>query len=247
MRHQSPVLVFLLVVVLFTCVTANSGEPEELVAGLPSHEALQLGERMYRDGLLPSGEPMRAFVQRDIEVDGTMFSCESCHVRSGMGSIEGTVITLPTSGSWLYKPLQGAEMSPRSQERLPAHLDPPPFRPAYTDDSLARAIRRGKDPNDRVLDYVMPRYLVGGTDLDILVYYLKHLSAEFSPGVDDSTIRFATVVGPGVSDVAEVSGLRPATGRYLSQRTAGACRYRGVDAPGSPTGCCGPGPPPPGP
>jgi len=175
-------------------------EEKSPIEGLTRAEALELGERMYRDGILPSGEPMRAYVQQDIEVEGTMFSCESCHVRSGMGSIEGTVITLPTCESWLYKPLQGAEMKAESQARVPSLFDPPPFRPAYTDVSLARAIRRGKDPNDRVLNYVMPRYLVGGTDLDILVYYLKNLSAQWSPGVDDTTIRFATVVGDGVSE-----------------------------------------------
>jgi hypothetical protein len=179
------------------------------IEGLTKSEALALGERMYREGLLPSGEPIRAFVQKDIEVEGTMFSCQSCHLRSGMGSTEGTVITQPTCGSWLYKPFQGAEMSPRSQARLPARLDPPPVRPAYTDESLARAIRRGKDPNDRVLDYVMPRYLVGGADLDILVYYLKNLSSEFSPGVDDTTIRFATVIGPNISQVDRQAMLGP--------------------------------------
>jgi hypothetical protein len=188
---------------------ATAGDEASPFEGLTRKEALELGERMYREGLLPSGEPMRAFVQQDIEVDGTMFSCQSCHLRSGMGSTEGTVITYPTCGSWLYKPLQGAEMSARSQSRLPAHLDPPPFRPAYTDESLARVIRRGKDPNDRVVDYVMPRYLVGGTDLDILVYYLKNLSATSSPGVDDTTIRFATVIGPGVDEVDRLAMLGP--------------------------------------
>jgi len=176
-------------------------EEKSPIEGLTRAEVLELGERMYRDGLLRNGEPMLAYVQQDIEVEGTMFSCQSCHLRSGMGSTEGTVITYPTCGSWLYKPLQGAEMKAESQARVPSRLDPPPFRPAYTDESLARVIRRGKDPNDRVLDYVMPRYLVGGTDLDILVYYLKNLSAEWSPGVDETTIKFATVIGPDVSEV----------------------------------------------
>ena len=192
-------MVLLLGAMVVVSIGTAAEEEKSPIEGLTRAEVLELGERMYRDGLLPNGEPIRAFVQQDIEVEGTMFSCESCHVRSGMGSIEGTVITLPTSGSWLYKPLVGAEMSPRSEERLPAWLSPPPFRPAYTDVSLARVIRRGKDPNDRVLNYVMPRYLVGGTDLDILVYYLKNLSSQHSPGVDDTTIRFATVVGPDVS------------------------------------------------
>ena len=201
----------ILLVLTAAAISIGSAAEEEKspIEGLTRAEALELGERMYREGILPSGEPMRAFVQQDIEVDGTMFSCQSCHVRSGMGSTEGTVITYPTCGSWLYKPLQGAEMKPESQARVPARLDPPPFRPAYTDESLARAIRRGKDPNDRVLNYVMPRYLVGGTDLDILVYYLKNLSATFSPGVDDTTIRFATVIGPDVDEVDRQAMLGP--------------------------------------
>jgi hypothetical protein len=178
-----------------------SAQNEKTVAGLPTSEALRLGERMYRQGLLPSGEPMVAVVQKDVRVDGTMFSCASCHVRSGMGSLEGTVITLPTAGSWLYKPLVGAEMSPRSQERVPARLDPPPFRIAYDDETLARAIRVGRDPNDRVLSYVMPRYLLNNDDTEILIYYLKNLSVEWSPGVDDTTLKFATVVSDGVSEL----------------------------------------------
>ena len=178
--------------------TAVVADDEEAVQGLTHAEAMALGERMYRDGILPSGEAMRAFVQGDIEVDGSMFSCESCHLRSGMGSIEGTVITLPTCGTWLYKPLVGAEMNPVSQSRVPDRLDPPPFREAYTDRTVARAIWLGKDPNGRELSRVMPRYRMDTSDMDILVYYLKHLSAEWSPGVDDTTIRFATVVAGDV-------------------------------------------------
>jgi hypothetical protein len=179
---------------------AAGADGSQAVAGLTREEALELGERMYREGILPSGEPMRAVVQGDVEVDGTMFSCSSCHLRSGMGSIEGTVITLPTCGSWLYKPLVGAEMNPVSQSRVPKRLDPPPFREAYTDQGVARALWRGKDANGRDLDWAMPRYRMDTRDMDILVYYLKNLSAELSPGVDAETLHFATVVTDEVSD-----------------------------------------------
>jgi hypothetical protein len=194
--------IFSVVVALaIMCATAAPvlGGGKEKVAGLSPEEALRLGERMYREGILPSGEPMMALVSEDIEIEGTMFSCESCHLRSGRGSLEGTVITLPTCGSWLYKPLVGREMRPLSESRLPDRLNPPPFREAYTDQLVARAIWAGKDPNDRELSWVMPRYKLSTRDMEILVYYLKHLSAEFSPGVDDTTLRFATVVSRDVS------------------------------------------------
>jgi hypothetical protein len=198
-RDSRASITLLAIVALCLCAVPAAAQQDDTVAGLPASEALRLGEQMYRHGLLPSGKPMRAVVQEDVEVDSTMFSCDSCHVRSGMGSREGTVITLPTSGSWLYKPLVGVEMSPQSQERVPKRLDPPPFRAAYTDATLARAIRLGKDPNGRVLDYVMPRYPLDSRDMEILIYYLKNLSAKWSPGVDDTTIKFATVVSLDVS------------------------------------------------
>ncbi len=198
-RQPSNAIVFSLVLLCAAAGPALAGEQQEEVAGIPAEEALRLGERMYREGILPSGEPMMALVSEDIEIEGTMFSCESCHLRSGRGSLEGTVITLPTCASWLYKPLVGREMRPLSEARLPDRLNPPPFRKAYTDKLVARAIWVGKDPDGREFNWVMPRYKLSTRDMEILVYYLKNLSAEFSPGVDDTTLRFATVVSHDVS------------------------------------------------
>ncbi len=170
------------------------------VAGLPAEEALRLGERMYRQGVLPSGEPMIAVVQRDIEVEGTMFSCESCHLRSGLGSVEGKIITLPTNATELFKPFTSA-----AEEAIPAWgTMPQPIqwkihRPAYTDETLAMAIWAGVDPNGREFNWTMPRYHLEDRDMEILVYYLRHLSAAPSPGVTASAIRFATVVAGNVA------------------------------------------------
>ncbi len=180
------------------------------IAGVSHDEALRLGEQMYRRGLLPSGEPMTAVVQWDIEVDGSMFSCESCHLRSGVGSIEGQVITLPTNATELYKPFSKAaeEVLPSWQE-VPKPIQTKILRPAYTDDTLAAVLWNGIDPSGRELSWTMPRYELSEADMALLVYYLKHLNAEFSPGVTENTLHFAAVIAPGVSAADREAFLAP--------------------------------------
>jgi hypothetical protein len=190
---------FLSLISIVTLFPVAISAEEEATSAVPvaSHDA---GWRMYHEGINPDGEPMRATVQGDIPVEGTMFTCVSCHLRSGLGSLEGTVITLPTNWGYLKRPLVGADMSDSARERLPKPLKRGEFRPAYDDESLARAIRMGKDPNGRVFNLVMPRYALDTNEMDVLIGYLKRLSAEYSTGVTDSTIHFASIVTDGVSE-----------------------------------------------
>jgi len=185
-------------ILVFACVLGIvliQSEIPETIAGYERDEALKLGERMYRQGLLPSGKSMTAIVQGDIPVDGRMFSCISCHVRGGLGSTEGTVITLPTNGAYLFQPLaRGQEVLKLSEEQQPRQLRSTMRRSAYTEDTLAGAIRFGFDPDGRELNPVMPRYELDDDDMAVLVFYLKNLSSRPSPGVDDTTIHFATVI-----------------------------------------------------
>jgi len=165
---------------------------------------------MYRQGTLPSGEPMKALVQGDIPVDGTMFTCASCHLRSGKGSLEGQVLTFPIDGVTLYKPLSYAgSISKSAQKKFALWIKSGDFRPAYTDASLAMAIRGGVDPNGRALNNVMPRYPLDDRDMEILVFYLKNLSGETSPGVTDTTIHFATVIAEDVSKADREAMMAP--------------------------------------
>ncbi|NVN93405.1 MAG: ABC transporter substrate-binding protein, partial [Desulfuromonadales bacterium] len=172
---------------------------------LPSPAEIQrLGERMYRDGLFPSGEPVTAIINGDVKVPGTAFSCVGCHLRSGIGSMEGLVLTPPTNGAKLYKPYyQYPPMLPPDPDQpkknmMDASFPKPIYRPAYTDETLAKALTDGIDPVGRPLNAVMPRYSIEDRDMAILIAYLKTLSAEVSPGVDAKTIRFATVIAGNV-------------------------------------------------
>ena len=117
------------------------------VAGLPADKALALGERMYRLGILPSGESMPSVVNGDVPVEGTAFSCSSCHLRGGLGSWEGGIVTLPTNGARLAIPRYWKFPNLSPEERRELKLQNPAARPAYTDETLAHLLRTGRDPS----------------------------------------------------------------------------------------------------
>jgi hypothetical protein len=202
------------------------------VAGQPPARALALGERIYRDGLLPSGEPVQAVVQGDIPVDGTMFTCANCHLRSGIGATEGTVLTLPTNGARLLRPLKrGVEYDAKRQARLASWFESGYSRPAYTDETLARVLRGGVDPSGRRLSGTMPRYSLRDDEMALLVNYLRNLSAAPAPGVTESTITVATVVAddaPAADRRAMLEALRAYVGSHNAQ-TRRQLKRAGID------------------
>jgi cytochrome oxidase Cu insertion factor (SCO1/SenC/PrrC family) len=165
----------------------------------------ELGKRIYREGLLPSGKPVRAVVQGDITVEGTQLNCANCHRRSGFGSSEGTALVPPITGAFLFggRELQRTELFRKLfQEVQPnpqrASLRGPRVRPAYTDETLISALREGKDPWGRELHPLMPRYDLSPTDAAHLIAYLRSIDNAPAPGVTRSAIHFATVVTEGV-------------------------------------------------
>ena len=187
--------------------TAGDQSP---VAGFTHTEAMRLGERMYREGILPNGEAMQAVVVGDIAMDGRMFTCVNCHQRSGQGSVEGPIITWPTGANNLFIPRRRtgawnpdkARQGPGAVERwsLPSQFQAADARPAYTDETLAHMFRTGVDSAEYQIMDIMPRYKLGDDDMAVLIHYLKNLSAKHDPGVDDKTIRFATVITEGVTE-----------------------------------------------
>jgi mono/diheme cytochrome c family protein len=154
-----------------------------------SQDTFRQGERIYREAILPSGEPLRASFKGSPAVPGLTFACIGCHLRSGLGALDEGVRTPAINGSKLFRPLpatfKGNELNMDIVE---------PLRPAYTEESLIKAIRTGTSANGSILNEGMPRYSISDNDARILVAYLKALSSQFSPGVGKKDFRFATVI-----------------------------------------------------
>lgn len=185
------------------------GENLKIPLGLTHDETIKLGERIYREGILSSGESAVAIVQNDITVEGPMLTCAHCHLKSGLGGYEGKVYTPSINAERLFKPrLLGPERKLMPVEKLPKWFKYGMARPAYNDESLMKAIKYGEDSMGRILSPTMPRYILDDKDMSILIYYLRHLNANQSPGVDDYYIKFATVITEEVPDDLKESMLQ---------------------------------------
>lgn len=194
------------------------------------------GRAVYRDGKVASGGALRGILEGDVEVRGAAASCARCHRPSGFGSNEGTSIVPAITGPSLFRPRQarradlirGLYQAP-IPEAAQAAARTPRDRPAYTDRSLAEALRRGIDPTGRVLDPLMPRYELGDDDMRSLIAYMRTLSAEREPGVDDRNLHLATVVSAGV-DPARRRALLSVVEAFVRARNLDIRRTR--DRPG---------------
>jgi len=187
------------VLVLLSAAVAQAGMLPP--ADLSQAEIIRLGELMYRNGILPSGKVMDTYSPAKVEADSTAFTCSSCHLRAGLGSVEGVVVTPPATGDKLYKPNRQWPLPDDISGRAGRsdYSKTAAQRPAYDRVSLANALRNGTDPAGRKLNDVMPRYPLSDRDMAILIGYLEALSAEPSPGAGNSEIRFATIITDDVS------------------------------------------------
>ena len=152
------------------------------------------GQRIYREGIGVSGEPLKAMGAAQAVLSGNAVACAACHRRSGYGASEGPFTIRPITAPALFKEQTQVVTSPRIKAQLGTRLRAP-----YTEASLAKAIRGGEDAGGQPLSLVMPRYAMGEADLKAISAYLATLSSEPSPGVDDEDMHFATVIQPGVS------------------------------------------------
>lgn len=208
-----------------------TGKLEDVLAAQKAFDAYQ-GNKMRHEPVmygrfggnwirfhgLISGEEAAAEIRR--ELARPYATCASCHRKSGMGSSEGGVYVPAITGEALFSeagPAQAILYPKLFQEAPPgeawARLRDPRVRPAYTVESLAAAIRSGRDPAGRELSPVMPRAAMTGREVRTLAAHLRTLGST-APGVTADAIRFATVITPD-SDPAEASALTETIRAYM--------------------------------
>lgn len=156
---------------------------------------LELGRRIYNEGVLPSGAPLTGMRSGSPSLSGAAAACVNCHRRSGMGQVEGDILVPPIAGNFLFAASgvkQVATMDPRVSKLFNQAHDP------YNDATLTNAIHNGINNHGREMSVVMPHFNLSEPELKVLTAYLKQLSAQWSPGVTQSSIRFATVITPDV-------------------------------------------------
>lgn len=191
----SPALVLLPLLALALPTEATQGSSRE------QRGQVEAGRRLYMEGLRPSGQPLRATLQGDIQMEGVQFRCRSCHQGSGFGSNEAAGVVFPITAAALYQPRRwrrGDNIRKLYQEVQPrayaGRLRDPRARSAYTDETLARALREGLDADGHSMDPMMPRYELDDDEMAALIAYIKTIEPSGAPGVDQEELHLATVI-----------------------------------------------------
>lgn len=198
------------------------------------------GQRIYRDGILPSGRALEGIAQAAQTRTGADAACIACHRRSGYGSSEGRIEIRSITGPSLFgtqapRPMDvdgapAASAADRSGALRDARASARDNRlalfagrrqrPAYDAATLAAAIRTGVDVTGRKLDAGMPRYALADDELEALAAYLRTLSAHSSPGVTGEAVHFATVILPD-ADPDRSRAMLEVMRAYFDDRNAG--------------------------
>jgi hypothetical protein len=176
----------------------------------------EIGESIYRRGVVASDAPLRGTRQVGSPgLAGADAACINCHRRSGLGSREGTLTIPPVTGEYLFRARGTAAQEPM----LHGYGNTLGHRDAYTDATLARAIREGLDSGGRPLNPLMPRFALDDASMDALIGYLKKLGTRPMRGVTATVLHFATVVTPD-ADPAKRQGMLDVLKAYLIEKNS---------------------------
>ncbi len=189
-----------------------------LIAGLiaPTAHAqtgstANVGEGIYRHGVLGSGMPVEAAREAGKPMKGLDAACINCHRRSGLGAKEGYTTVPPVAGRYLFN--QREDLDLPFVESMRTNRNP------YTDETLARAIREGISSDGKQLSYLMPRFQLNDADMAELISYLKHLDQRKLPGVTDTVLHFATIITPD-ADPVKRKGMLAVIEQYFADKNA---------------------------
>jgi hypothetical protein len=185
------------------------------VAG--SAPAAWTGKDLYLGGVLPGGQSLHGTREANAVVEGATGACVNCHKRSGLGSAEGRVIIPPIAGPYLFRP-PGQRIDDTA---VPFVGESGARQQAYSELTLARAIRDGIGADGRTLSYLMPRYRIGDTAMKALIGYLKDMMPRHVPGVSDTVLHFATIVTPDADPTAR-QGMLDVLENYFQEKNAAA-------------------------
>ncbi len=89
-------------------------------AGTTDGDPLAIGQRIYREGILPTGEALRGVGQAGVTLTGKDAACATCHRRSGYGSSEGPIEVRAITGQALF----GERVAPTAPGSSPPAAPP---------------------------------------------------------------------------------------------------------------------------
>jgi cytochrome c553 len=157
---------------------------------------VELGRRIYMEGILPSGKPLQGKRQNTASVEGATAACQNCHRASGMGSLEGNIMVPPIASHFLFAKPDDQSLAivdiREASNVLRRHA-------AYTEASFTKVLHQGVKVSGKKMNPLMPRYDLSKSEIKALMAYLKQLSAEVSPGVSADSVEFAVIVTPDVA------------------------------------------------
>lgn len=124
------------------------------------------GERIYFTATSDSGQPIIPEIPGMHRMGPGMMACATCHGSDGRG---GPVRMM--MGTFEAPDIRYSTLTEAVHEHDNAHEE----HPAYTDETIKRAITQGLDPAGEPLDWPMPRWRMSEQDLNDLLAYLKTL------------------------------------------------------------------------
>ena len=197
-RRRRAVLVLL---VGLAAGLARTEEPAQQVPHVPhvphadhADSDVTRGARLFREGLRADRSPVEARRGNGVSVQGREAACIQCHRASGMGGAEGSTAVPPIVGSVLFAPGRPVQQrQPRVFSHLTRQVPAAQNRPAYSLETLLRALNHGVGPSGQAMDALMPRYRLTEAEVRDLAAYTTTLRLGDAPGHDGRTLHLATI------------------------------------------------------